>query len=185
MKKKKLKKQAKRRWKAIQKIAKRTEIINGVLYWINDTKISYHRVAGKPVGSVNSKGYLQAGIQVNGRSVTVKVHRVVFYKYYGFLPPVLDHINLLKTDNRIENLREATPSQNVRNQTKRMGCTSQYIGVHRSKNNAQNPWRSMIGLNGRCVYLGYYQTEIEAHEARVAATIHYGVEEYTDRTSKQ
>tara|TARA_R110002153_G_C13075115_1_gene473730 strand:+ start:88 stop:561 length:474 start_codon:yes stop_codon:yes gene_type:complete len=73
----------------------------------------------------------------------------------------IDHININPSDNRIENLRVLTQSQNVRNQKKRENTSSKYIGVYKSG----NKWRARIKIYGKMIDLGTYETELEAHLA--------------------
>jgi HNH endonuclease/AP2 domain len=88
----------------------------------------------------------------------------------------IDHVNGNKDDNRWENLREATRSQNIAN-ARTPGCnTSGYKGVYfdRSKPRVK-PWRASITVDGRTVRLGYFATPEKAWLAYVlAARKHYG-----------
>ena len=64
-----------------------------------------------PAGRVNLRGYRY--VNVNYKSYLV--HRVIFLMHHGYLPKYVDHIDGNKTNNKIENLREATHSQNILN----------------------------------------------------------------------
>ena len=67
------------------------------------------RKGGKPVGYVDSGGY----ISVYYKGLNLKAHRIAWVIYHGGWPDnVIDHINGVKTDNRIENLRDITQSEN-------------------------------------------------------------------------
>lgn len=86
-----------------------------------------------------------------------------------------DHINGNKLDNRKSNLRVVTASQNHMNRRKdsRKGLTSQLKGAQFHK--ASNLWRSRIKVEGRHISLGYYKTEMEAHNAYMdACKEHFG-----------
>lgn len=102
---------------------------------------------GDPVGSINQVYYK---VQLLGKTVTM--HRVVWlyknpscYKY-SEVPPLLDHTNKNRHDNRYENLRPASyrlNNFNVRTQGK---GTSAFRGVSLSKN--RNKWHAVLGASG-------------------------------------
>ena len=75
----------------------------------------------------------------------------------------IDHININKLDNRIENLRVVNCSQNNRNKKKRPNCTSKYRGVYLDKK--KNKWKAQIKIDDKNKHLGYFDTEEEASEA--------------------
>lgn len=75
-------------------------------------RYSYPRVKkGSEVGSPDGKGYRK--VKLLGKNYLQ--HQIIFLMHYGYRPKIVDHINQIRDDNRIENLREATPSENVRN----------------------------------------------------------------------
>lgn len=86
-------------------------------------------------------------------------HRVVWFLHNGTWPDIIDHINGNQLDNRINNLREATTSINNHNRVSR--------GTHRS--GRMRGYSARIGINGKSVYLGTYQTEEAAHAAYLEA----------------
>lgn len=120
--------------------------------------------AGSVAGSLDADGYPQ--IKVDNR--LYKAHRLAWLYIYGELPPhQIDHINRVRTDNRICNLRTATNAENLQNQRKRRNNTSGVIGVSWRK--GLSKWQARIMFNGRCIHLGYYKTIEEAAAARAAA----------------
>ena len=69
----------------------------------------------KTKGHSNGR-YLFFSYNMNGKMIHILFHRVIWAHRYGRLPTgQLDHINGIKTDNRIENLREVTDSENKQN----------------------------------------------------------------------
>lgn len=121
------------------------------------------RYAGKEAITALCNGYLYGGI---GKR-SVHAHRVAWVIYYGELPKhFIDHINGLRTDNRICNLREATPLESVWNTASRRG-SSQYKGV--SRRSKDTKWTAEIRVSGVSRYLGRYDTEQEAALAYDAA----------------
>ena len=91
----------------------------------------------------------------SGRKVTTRMHTAIT----GL--PYVDHINGNGLDNRRENLRGATPSQNAMNRGVQVNNTSGYKGVTEKR----GKWRAQIQVQGRCVYLG---TFIDAADAALA-----------------
>ena len=66
-------------------------------------------------GCVNSAGYMRTRLRIRGKHPNIQLHHMVWAVVHGRFPTQIDHINGDKTDNRIENLREVTPSDNSLN----------------------------------------------------------------------
>ena len=63
-------------------------------------------------GVIFNNGYVRVIVFFQGKQFKLWKHRLVFFLVYGRFPKEIDHINGLKTDNRIENLREVSGSEN-------------------------------------------------------------------------
>lgn len=97
-----------------------------------------------------------------------KIHRKIMQCPVG---KQVDHINGDKLDNRKQNLRIVTASQNCKNRSKIANTTSKFKGVSRKG----EKWRSYIKINKKQKSLGVFNTEIEAALAYdVAAIIEHG-----------
>ena len=119
-------------------------------------------VLGSIAGCSKKGGY--RCIQVSGRLILA--HRLAWVCVYGVWPlGMLDHINGDPSDNRIENLRVASCSQNQANSKRRADNTSGYKGV--TWHAARNRWSARIKRSGSYVSLGYYDTAEAAHDAYV------------------
>jgi len=103
-------------------------------------------------------------------------HRLAWFYVHGRWPPgILDHINDIRTDNRIINLRKATRSQNNQNTKPNRNNISGLRGVSSSRNSKQQRWQASIKVDGHRYCLGTFSTPEAAHEAyRVASKKHYG-----------
>lgn len=124
-------------------------------------------VAGEIVGTP-CNGYLQ--VQIDW--VFYRAHRVAWLLHFGRWPAMgLDHRNGKRADNRIENLREATPEQNARNRGLCRRNTSGKVGVHPIK--ASGLWGAGIWSNGRQIPLGRFECQEAAIAARCEAERHY------------
>jgi HNH endonuclease len=77
----------------------------------------------RQVGCLNTKGYVVATLHFGGLRVQAKLHRVVWIAAHGAIPAGLvpDHVNRIKSDNRLENLRLVTDPENVRNRRSYVG----------------------------------------------------------------
>lgn len=120
---------------------------------------------GDVAGSPNKKGYIN--IMVLGR--LHPAHRLAWLYAYGVWPRgQIDHINGVKSDNRLANLREATNAENRQN-LMRAPSQSQtgLLGVGR--HTPTGKWRARICVNGTTRYLGNYSTQEEAYAAYLAA----------------
>ena len=118
------------------------------------------RVGKNKVGSLDKDGYLC--IKVSNK--TYKAHRLAWYLHYGDWPKEqLDHINGIRDDNRIENLREVTSQQNNFNRKPNNNSTSNYKGVSWCKRD--KVWVAQIVISGKNMRLGNFKSEIEAATA--------------------
>ena len=114
---------------------------------------------GKAAGGKTGHGY--QAIMLEGS--TYKAHRLAFLLCHGWLPCGIDHINGVRDDNRIINLRECTPKQNGANRGVNKNNTSGYKGV--TFDNGHKRWRARLGTGGVEYYLGLYDCKIEAAKA--------------------
>lgn len=140
---------------------------SGVVTWIGPHKFMR---AGRAAGSVlKSIGYRT--IKIN--RVRYLEHRICWALYYGTWPDgVLDHINTVKTGNRVANLRIASVSQNNRNRPMQSNNTTGFKGVTYHRRSMK--FHAKIQANKVKYSLGYFETAQEAHEAYVnaAAKLH-------------
>jgi hypothetical protein len=95
-----------------------------------------------------------------GRTKTNMLHREIMNAPKGLL---VEHRNGDSLDNRRDNLRLATHSQNMQNRRKRKNTTSQYTGVCFEKR--RKKWTANITVNKKKIWLGRFDDEIEAARA--------------------
>jgi hypothetical protein len=114
---------------------------------------------------INTKGYSQIVLCKNGKAKTLTIHRLVYQAFNGELIEglVIDHISGNPLDDRSINLQQITSRQNTVKGKFCQGKTSKYVGVSFYKNT--NNWVANIGINNKRISLGYFKTELEAHEA--------------------
>ncbi len=147
----------------------------GHLLWqVERTKRGGRTKAGDRAGYLAPDGY--RAINICGRPH--KEHRLIWLWVHGQLPEHdLDHVNRVRDDNRLANLRSATRSQNIANSVSR--TASGLKGAYRNKSYGR--WFSHIAIDGRLTKLGYFDTAEEAHAAYVvAARQRYGEFARTD-----
>ena len=80
---------------------------------------------------------------------------------------VLDHVDMNRANNRVENLREVTTAQNSMNRLKTKSNRSGFKGV--SFHKGTQKWRASCAVNGKQKYLGLYVCPEDAHAAYVQA----------------
>ena len=139
------------------------------------THLEYHpdgyfiwKVPNHPRFKVGDKA---GGLSPNGRYKNKLLdheeytYRLVWLWHHGKLPEqFVDHIDGDKTNDRIENLRAATNSQNQMNRGTPSNNKSGYKGVSETRHGR---WMVMVGLNGKNHYGGTYT---DVHEAGKAAS---------------
>lgn len=143
--------------------------------------LSYNPETGALTWIVNRGGGARAGDPAGHRRgddgyVTVHlwhrqvaVHRLAWLYVHGEWPDgMIDHINGIRHDNRIANLRIGDASGNAQNQRKaRADNRSGFLGVHYKSDRRQ--WAAQITLGGRRRHLGYFTCPDEAHAAYLDA----------------
>jgi hypothetical protein len=142
---------------------------DGFLIW----KIKYSRkvVVGKVAGYRNPKKENREMICLSGKMFYT--HRLIFFFHNGWWPEIIDHADRNPENNRIENLRPATCSQNNTNCKSKKNSTSKYLGVYWS--NSRKRWIVTIKINSKDKQVGSFKDEKEAALAwNKMAKIHYG-----------
>lgn len=147
------------------------EYLRSVLRYDPDTGIFTWKVRTSPrvkvgdtTGSLDGNGYLQIRLQ----SRKHLAHRLAWLYVHGVWPKdQIDHINRIRTDNRIANLREVTNKQNLQNAGKRSNNTSGHSGVRWYRQSSK--WVVVITHNYKRTHLGYFENLEDAVAARKAA----------------
>jgi len=113
----------------------------------------------------DGKGYLQVMLQRQGRIKLFQVHQLVAMVFLNHKPCghklVVDHINNISSDNRVENLQLISNRENSSKDKK--GGSSKYVGVCWSK--AIRKWIAYIKINEKRIHLGTFKDEYKAHLA--------------------
>ena len=148
-------------------------ILNARYAYDPNTGLFVHKTTAKHVkigsiaGCKSVYGYIT--LKING--VGYYAHRIAWYMYYSVEPDSsldIDHINGIRSDNRICNLRLVTRSQNTQNlKTAKTDKNSRLLGVHFMPR--INKYVARIGLNGVRYYLGVYETKEHAYEVYLDA----------------
>jgi len=131
-------------------------------------------VAGSVTGVARPDGYLQ--VMIDGKLYLA--HRLAWLYMHGSMPEhYIDHINGVKTDNRIANLRDVKQGVNLQNQkrAKRNRVSSSMLGVSFSNKgqNKDRPYRARIVVDHKEMHLGTFSNEEDAHKAYLAAKRQY------------
>lgn len=126
------------------------------------------RYAGKRSGSLLPIGYWLIALTFAGRQRGLLSHRVIFALATGAWPvDEVDHKNGRRSENRLNNLREATRVENCQNQPVNPRNTSGFPGVSRVKRSGK--WMAKVNTGGRCVYRREFDTPQKASAAYLAA----------------
>lgn len=132
------------------------------LYAVTDEGDIYSLKKGEMLKKrINKAGYYEVVLNKCGIHKTCRVHQVVYNSFHGkeYNDLVIDHINSIKTDNRLDNLRKITNRENVsRSKTNRYGKGVRYF--ERIKR-----FGAEISISKTRYYLGTFQTQKEASDA--------------------
>lgn len=143
----------------------------------SETGEFYNKKTNRKVGSIRNKGNGGIGyviVACNGKMHYG--HRLAFEMVYGEITEgvQIDHINGIRHDNRIANLRLATIDDNMRNRAASKRMLPGVTGVTFSKKTPTKPWKVMIYNHNKHMNLGYYASFIDACEARIVAEVNLG-----------
>lgn len=141
---------------------------SGSIKW---KEISSNRRRGEYVKTQKThNGYLTFSFK--GR--TIYLHKAAWLLHYGEWPPLqVDHINMVKTDNRIPNLRACSNSENNCNRTVQSNSTTGIKGV--SWNKQTQRWNAKIRKDGKTLYSRFFRSLSEAEtQVRIHRDIFHG-----------
>lgn len=123
----------------------------------------------EPAGAIDRQGY--AHIKIDGRDYFA--HRIAWLLTTGAWPLAqIDHINGLKADNRLSNLREASQAENMRNRPMYRNNETGFKGVTFNKRDGR--WQARIKRDGKLIHLGQFKSpeDASAAYAEEAAKLH-------------
>lgn len=127
---------------------------SGLFVWIKETYMF-----GKYAGAKNKDGYIR--IKFNGKLILS--HRLAWFYVYGDWPKQhIDHINRIRDDNRIENLRDVSIGENNLNTVRKPNKTG-HIGVYRTRH---GKYMAVYYIKRRSKYIGTYNKIEDAILAR-------------------
>lgn len=116
----------------------------------------------KRVGSLNNCGYLEIGLE----GQRYLAHRLAWFYIHGEWPKdQIDHVNRVRHDNRIKNLREATPGENQQNLIRHRKYPGTTLVARTGK------YKARISVGGRVLELGSFDTQEEAAAAYLSAKV--------------
>jgi len=160
----------------LQKIQQRLKSLlsycpeTGNFYWADKPSKFNHIKVGEVAGTISKHhGYVVIACDKK----LYRAHRLAWYFYHGEWlnkPLEIDHINGIRSDNRIGNLRVANRQQNMQNERKaRVNNKSGFLGVHE----INGVYRARICVDGKEVFLGQFKTPEEASSKYLEAKRKY------------
>jgi hypothetical protein len=122
---------------------------------------------GQLAGNLRKDGYMQISVTWGLKRKLFLSHRLAWFYVYGVWPKnQIDHINGVRIDNKIENLRDVTIRENNQNVNRHRNGSLVGCCFRKKYNN----WEANIKINGKQKYLGVFNTEQEAHSAYMVAS---------------
>lgn len=142
------------------------DMLKSIVFYDEASGLFYRKLKdatlkNKPSGTVSRNGY----IVLNILQKTYYAHRLAWLYCHNVFPQQhIDHINNVRTDNRIANLRDVSRSINNRNiKVAKKNNKTKFLGV--SYSGKKLPFRSRIYINGKQKEIGLFHTAEEAHQA--------------------
>lgn len=143
---------------SVEEIHGKVRYVDGQLYWRSTCGRGR---TDRQIGSKSRNGYLVVNWPTRSGRRKLLVHRLIWLMFKKALPALVDHINRNKEDNRIENLRALTFTENARN------CGDKHLKykLPRGVTIQRGKYKAQIKLNGRTTHIGIYATVQQAGEA--------------------
>ena len=155
------------------RIAHSLEFLRERYRYDSETGLLISLKTGLPVGSMSGNKGLLLTLQLNGRQIMYRVHRLAVFIHTGEDPVgfVVYHLDGDNCNNRLKNLGVDDPANNARNKIHQRKA-GRIFGVT-YVNNAKR-WESRIKVDGVTKYLGRYKRHEDAIAARLKAEVRYG-----------
>ncbi len=135
------------------------------------------RRSGKPAFTSICQGYFRGTML----GENVSLHRAAWLMCFNDISGEIDHINGMRTDNRLENLRCVETLENNRNKARGRNNVSGVVGV--SFDTKRRMWIAGIGHGGKYINLGRFGSFDEAVSTRLIAQEQIGYHENHGRTA--
>ncbi len=130
------------------------------------------KYSGKVAGSAK-KQWRTSYILIRINSKTYRAHRLAWLHHQGEFPKnQIDHIDGNGLNNKINNLRDVTHGENMRNKRLQLNNTSGVKGVYWRK--LKQKWQADICISGKRNHLGYFKNKEDAAAARKEAELKHG-----------
>jgi hypothetical protein len=113
----------------------------------------------------SNRGYYQVNLSENNKPTLFSVHRLVMLSFVGPSNLLVDHIDRNPKNNKLENLRYVSNQENTFNRGAK--------GYSYRKN--LNKWVGCLRIKGESIYLGVFNTELEAKTAYLESKLKYHV----------
>lgn len=145
---------------------------SGIVTHIGNCRFGKH-FNGQLVGHMDGQGYLQTWA-IDGYYL---LHRLVYYMTTGEQPPVVDHKNRVRSDNRFLNLRAYNTCWNAKNRED----VNLYPGIRVKQLKYKTKYTARITIKGKETYLGTFNTLEEAIAAKQQAESIYHGKDFSTR----
>jgi hypothetical protein len=129
---------------------------SGKLYWKIDSGTRGRK--GTLAGKQRLDGYFDVGL----KGKYYLVHRIIYALHHGSLPKIVDHVNRIPFDNRIENLRASDYNKNIWNSGISSANSTGVKGVRLTKN---DKYEARLAVNNKTIQVGTFETLQEAEDA--------------------
>lgn len=150
------------------------EYLKSLFHFDSETGLFFRLVSrnrkykvGDIAGTKSFHGYIH--LTIDGK--VYKAHRLAWFYVHGYWPKEqIDHINGIKDDNRLCNLRKVTNAQNMQNRSQ--SNPNSKIGI-KGIDFRKNKYRVRIGVNYKSIFIGEFKNLEDAKTALKEALIKY------------